>query len=102
MKKILFGFALILLSSEMAFAGCQSGKTLYVDKLYSGKTFGDYPMRVKFKGDSEFILVEPKTDPSAAGHFEYKYIGSMLLNAKILGLPVMVGCENGQIVSVYL
>lgn len=103
MKKMILACAVFIISSGTSFAACKGGVERYVDVLYSGKTDGSYGgVKVKFKGENDFEPVLQQVDPSKDGYFEYMYIRTMLLNAKLLHRPVKVGCENENIVSVYL
>ena len=102
-EKMVLACAVFIISSGTSFAACKEGTYHYIDVLYSGKTDGSYGgVRVKFKGEKDFVPVLQQVDPSKDGYFEYMYIRSMLLNAQLLQRKVKVGCENEQIVSVYL
>lgn len=103
MKKMILACAVFMLSSGTSFAACKAGPARYIDQLYSGKTDGSYGgVKVKFKGENDFEPVLQQVDPSRDGYFEYMYIRSMLLNAKLLHQPVVVDCIGEYIVAVYL
>ncbi len=103
MKKMILACAIFILSSETSFAACKEGPARYIDILYSGKTDSSYAgVKVKFKGQNDFEPVLQQIDPRKDGYLEYMYIRSMLLNAKLLHLPVQVECIGQHIVAVYL
>ena len=101
MKKMILACAVFMLSSGTSFAACE-GQARYIDVLYSGRADSDYSMKVKFKDEDVYWPVFQQIDPSKDGYLNYMYIRAMLLNAKVLNLPVKVGCENENIVSAYL